>query len=65
MPPSRTRCWWRWRFLQLMDPAEIEVDQQGVDTCLAFDALRAVRAALPEYRQKALAMLARTPEAEA
>lgn len=48
-----------------MDPAEIEVDQQGVDTCLAFDALRAVRAALPEYRQKALAMLARTPEAEA
>ncbi|MGW4982091.1 hypothetical protein [Streptomyces mirabilis] len=61
----RTRCWWRWRFLQLMDPAEIEVDQQSVDTCLAFNALQAVRATLPEYRQKALAMLARTPEAEA
>ncbi|WP_331743023.1 helix-turn-helix domain-containing protein (plasmid) [Streptomyces sp. NBC_01136] len=53
------------RFLQLMDPAEIEADQQRVDTCLAFNALQAVQAALPEYRRAALAMLARTPEAEA
>ncbi|MEU1568624.1 hypothetical protein ABZ504_51510, partial [Streptomyces mirabilis] len=52
------------RFLRLMDPAEIEADRQGVDTCLAFNALQAVQAALPEHRQKALAMLTRTPEAE-
>ncbi|MGF1344555.1 hypothetical protein ACQSMD_31335 [Streptomyces flavovirens] len=52
-------------FLDSAPPGELDVDPIGAAAVLAFGALRAVEAALPEFRSSALGRLARTEEAEA
>lgn len=55
----------RAKFLELMDPDELETNPAAAASALAFAALQAVEHAAPEYRRCALAMLSRTDEAEA
>ena len=52
-------------FLDSAPPGELDVDPIGAAAVLAFGALRAVEAALPEFRSSALGRLARTEEADA
>ncbi|MGW6463976.1 hypothetical protein [Streptomyces rubiginosohelvolus] len=52
-------------FLDSAPPGELDADPIGAAAVLAFGALRAVEAALPEFRSSALGRLARTEEAEA
>ncbi|MEV5566029.1 MULTISPECIES: hypothetical protein [Streptomyces] len=52
-------------FLDSAPPGELEADPIGAAAVLAFGALRAVEAALPEFRSSALGRLARTEEADA
>ncbi|MFF9409907.1 hypothetical protein ACF1B0_30940 [Streptomyces anandii] len=53
------------RFLQLMEPGELEANPTAAASVLAFNALQAVQQALPEYRSSALERLGSTPEADA
>ncbi|WNI34411.1 hypothetical protein [Streptomyces sp. ITFR-6] len=55
----------RGAFLDSAPPGELEADPIGAAAVLAFGALRAVEAALPEFRSSALGRLARTEEADA
>ncbi|MGW5295917.1 hypothetical protein [Streptomyces bacillaris] len=52
-------------FMKMVEPGELDQDPAGTASVLAFTALRAVEAALPEYRASALGRLGRTEEAEA
>ncbi|MFC8705858.1 hypothetical protein ACFUIV_27245 [Streptomyces anulatus] len=52
-------------FLDSAPPGELDADPIGAAAVLALGALRAVEAALPEFRSSALGRLARTEEAEA
>jgi hypothetical protein len=55
-----------WReFLELVEPGELESDPARAALAQALTALQVVEQAVPEYRRRALAMLARAPEAEA
>lgn len=51
-------------FLDSAPPGELDADPIGAAAVLAFGALRAVEAALPEFRSSALGRLARTEEAD-
>jgi ssDNA-binding Zn-finger/Zn-ribbon topoisomerase 1 len=53
------------QFLELMNPGELDADPVAAASALAFTSLQIVQQATPEYRRCALAMLARTQEAEA
>lgn len=55
----------RVKFLELLDPDELETNPVAAASALPFAALQAVEQAAPEYRRCALAMLSRTEEAEA
>ncbi|MFE1545525.1 hypothetical protein ACFW61_34415 [Streptomyces microflavus] len=52
-------------FLDSAPSGELDADPIGAAAVLAFGALRAVEAALPEFRSSALGRLARTEEADA
>ncbi|MGW8557967.1 hypothetical protein [Streptomyces tubercidicus] len=52
-------------FLDSVEPGELDADPAGATSVLAFAALQAVEAALPEYRSSALGRLGRAEEAEA
>lgn len=52
-------------FLDSALPGELDADPIGAAAVLAFGALRAVEAALPEFRSSALGRLGRTEEADA
>ncbi|MFI8007968.1 hypothetical protein [Streptomyces sp. NPDC086010] len=52
-------------FLDSAPSGELDADPIGAAAVLAFGALRAVEAALPEFRSNALGRLARTEEADA
>ncbi|MGZ2362413.1 hypothetical protein LRE75_38160 [Streptomyces sp. 372A] len=52
-------------FMAMVEPGELDQDPAGAACVLAFAALQAVQAALPEYRASALGRLGRTEEAEA
>ena len=54
----------RQQLLGLMDH-ERDCDPHATETALAYSALEAIRQRVPEYRRCALAMLARTPQADA
>ncbi|MEV4975329.1 hypothetical protein AB0K59_30945 [Streptomyces scopuliridis] len=55
----------RREFLDSVEPGELDADPAGAASVLAFAALQAVEATLPEYRRSALGRLGRTEEAEA
>lgn len=52
-------------FLDSAPPGELDADPIGAAAVLTFGGLRAVEAALPEFRSSALGRLARTEEADA
>ncbi|WLQ45128.1 hypothetical protein P8A22_37785 [Streptomyces laculatispora] len=54
----------RREFLDSVEPGELDADPAGAASVLAFAALQAVEAALPEYRSSAMGRLGRTEEAE-
>ncbi|MER6023981.1 hypothetical protein [Streptomyces anulatus] len=55
----------RRKFLDSVQPGELDTDPAGSASVLAFAALQTVEAALQEYRSSALGRLGRTEEAEA
>lgn len=52
-------------FLDSAPPGELDADPIGTAAVLAFGALRAVEAALPEFRNSALGRLGQAEEARA
>lgn len=53
------------KFVELMEPGEVETNPVAAASALAFTALQVVQQALPEYRSSALGRLGRTSEADA
>ncbi|WP_426501633.1 hypothetical protein [Streptomyces sp. D54] len=53
------------KFLESVQPGEVDTDPAGAASVLAFAALQTVEAALSDYRSNALERLGRTEEAEA
>ncbi|MEU8957962.1 hypothetical protein AB0C93_27055 [Streptomyces sp. NPDC048518] len=50
--------------MAMVEPGELDQDPARAASVLAFAALQAVQAALPEYRSSALGWLGRAEEAE-
>ncbi|GCD32913.1 hypothetical protein OEIGOIKO_00631 [Streptomyces chrestomyceticus JCM 4735] len=55
----------RGEFMAMVEPGGLDADPAGATSVLAFAALQAVEAALPEYRSSVLGRPGRAEEAEA